>query len=66
MENEKFLSKLLLNLNHFVWNKLRNNLEDDRLLKPENLLEIDYYISMWIWNYINVINVQDNFKNIDK
>lgn len=64
MENEKFLSKLLLNLNHFVWNKLRNNLEDDRLLKPENLLEIDYYISMWIWT--TNINVQDNFKNIDK
>lgn len=64
MENEKFLSKLLLNLNYFVWNKLRNNLEDDRLLKPENLLEIDYYISMRIWT--TNINVQDNFKNIDK
>lgn len=64
MENEKFLSKLLLNLNYFVWNKLRNNLEDDRLLKPENLLEIDYYISMWIWT--TNTNVQDNFKNIDK
>lgn len=64
MENEKFLSKLLLNLNYFVWNKLRNNLEDDRLLKPENLLEIDYYISMRIWT--TNTNVQDNFKNIDK
>lgn len=46
MEKEKFLSKLLLNLNYFVGNKLGNNLEDDWLIKPENLLEIDYYISM--------------------
>lgn len=28
MEKEKFLSKLLLNLNYFVGNKLGNNLED--------------------------------------
>lgn len=46
MEKEKFLSKLLLNLNYFVGNKLGNNLEDGWLIKPKNLLEIDYYISM--------------------